>query len=44
MAKKGLKSLVKENLADIANPRKDGSIPTCGRSGVAKRAKYLNKD
>jgi hypothetical protein len=40
MAKKGLRSWVKENWVDIANPRKDGSFPKCGRSGGEKRAKY----
>tara|TARA_R100001129_G_C5212299_1_gene217074 strand:- start:11 stop:286 length:276 start_codon:yes stop_codon:yes gene_type:complete len=40
MAKKGLRAWVKENWVDIANPRKDGSFPKCGRSGGEKRAKY----
>ena len=40
MAKKGLRSWVKENWVDIANPRSDGSFPKCGRSGGEKRKKY----
>ena len=40
MAKKGLRAWVKENWVDIANPRKDGSFPKCGRSGGEKRKKY----
>lgn len=40
MAKKGLRAWVKENWVDIANPRKDGSFPKCGRSGGEKRSKY----
>ena len=37
MAKKGLRSWVKENWVDIANRRSDGSYPKCGRSGGEKR-------
>jgi hypothetical protein len=37
MAKKGLRAWVKENWVDIANRRKDGSYPKCGRSGGEKR-------
>ena len=40
MEKKGLRAWVKENWVDIANPRKDGSFPKCGRSGGEKRSKY----
>ena len=40
MAEKGLRSWVKENWVDIANKRKDGSFPKCGRSGGEKRKKY----
>ena len=40
MAKKGLRSWVQENWVDIANKRKDGSYPKCGRSKGEKRAKY----
>ena len=40
MAKKGLRAWVKENWVDIANRRKDGSFPKCGRSGGEKRKKY----
>ena len=40
MAEKGLRSWVKENWVDIANKRKDGSYPKCGRSGGEKRKKY----
>ena len=40
MAKKGLRSWVKENWVDIANKRKDGSYPKCGRSGGEKRKNY----
>ena len=29
MAKKGLRSWVRENWVDIANPRSDGSFPKC---------------
>ena len=39
MAKKGLRSWVKENWVDIANKRSDGSYPKCGRSGGEKRKK-----
>ena len=37
MAKKGLRSWVRENWVDIANPRSDGSFPKCGRSGKKKK-------
>ena len=40
MAEKGLRSWVKENWVDIANKKKDGSYPKCGRSGGEKRKKY----
>ena len=40
MAKKGLRAWVKENWVDIANRKKDGSFPKCGRSGGEKRKKY----
>tara|TARA_R100000231_G_scaffold48224_1_gene41334 strand:- start:416 stop:655 length:240 start_codon:yes stop_codon:yes gene_type:complete len=40
MAKKGLKSWVREKWVDIANPRSDGSFPPCGRSKGEKRKKY----
>ena len=40
MAKKGLRAWVKENWVDIANKRKDGSFPKCGRSGGEKRKNY----
>ena len=36
MAEKGLRAWVKENWVDIANKRKDGSYPKCGRSGGEK--------
>ena len=40
MAKKGLRSWVKENWVDIATKKSDGSYPKCGRSGGEKRKKY----
>ena len=40
MAKKVLRAWVKENWVDIANKRKDGSYPKCGRSGGEKRKNY----
>ena len=40
MAEKGLRSWVKENWVDIANKKKDGSYPKCGRSSGEKRKKY----
>jgi hypothetical protein len=40
MAKKGLRSWVRANWVDIANPRPDGSFPKCGRSKGEKRKKY----
>ena len=40
MAKKGLRAWVKENWVDIANKRKDGSYPKCGRSGGEKRKNF----
>ena len=36
----GLRKWVDEKWVDIANRRKDGSYPKCGRSGGEKRAKY----
>jgi hypothetical protein len=40
MAKKGLREWVNEKWVDIANKRKDGSYPPCGRSKGEKRGKY----
>ena len=40
MAKKGLRAWVQENWVDIANKKKDGSYPKCGRSGGEKRKNY----
>ena len=40
MAKKGLREWVNEKWVDIANKRKDGSFPPCGRSKGEKRGKY----
>jgi hypothetical protein len=40
MAKKGLRSWVKENWVDIANKKSDGSYPKCGRSSGEKRKNY----
>ncbi len=40
MAEQGLRAWVKENWVDIANKRKDGSYPKCGRSGGEKRKNY----
>ena len=40
MAKKGLKSWVREKWVDIANRRSDGTYPPCGRSKGEKRSKY----
>ena len=40
MAEKGLRAWVKENWVDIANKKKDGSYPKCGRSGGEKRKNY----
>jgi hypothetical protein len=40
MAKKGLREWVDEKWVDIANKRKDGSYPPCGRSKGEKRGKY----
>ena len=40
MAKKGLRSWVRANWVDIANPRSDGSFPKCGRSKGEKRRNY----
>ena len=40
MAKKGLRSWVKENWVDIANKKSDGSYPKCGRSGGEKGKNY----
>ena len=42
MAKKGLRSWVKENWVDIANKRPDGSYPKCGRSGEKKEKNIQN--
>ena len=36
----GLREWVKQNWVDIANKRKDGSYPKCGRSGGDKRKNY----
>ena len=36
----GLREWVKQNWVDIANKRKDGSYPKCGRSGGEKRKNY----
>ena len=36
----GLRKWVQDNWVDIANKRKDGSYPKCGRSKGEKRAKY----
>lgn len=40
MAKKGLREWVNEKWVDIANKKKDGSYPPCGRSKGEKRGKY----
>ena len=40
MEKKGLRSWVRANWVDIANPRSDGSFPKCGRSKGEKRRNY----
>ena len=40
MAKKGLREWVDEKWVDIANKKKDGSFPPCGRSKGEKRGKY----
>ena len=40
MAEKGLRAWVKENWVDIANKKKDGPYPKCGRSGGEKRKNY----
>ena len=37
---KGLRSWVRANWVDIANPRSDGSFPKCGRSKGEKRRNY----
>ena len=37
---KGLRSWVRANWVDIANPRSDGSFPKCGRSKGEKRKNY----
>jgi len=39
-SKGGLREWVKQNWVDIANKRKDGSYPKCGRSGGEKRKNY----
>ena len=36
----GLREWVKQNWVDIANKKKDGSYPKCGRSGGEKRKNY----
>jgi len=37
---KGLRSWVQANWVDIANPKKSGGFPTCGRSKGEKRRNY----
>ena len=37
---KGLRSWVRANWVDIANPKKGGGFPKCGRSGGEKRRNY----
>ena len=37
---KGLRSWVQANWVDIANPKKSGGFPKCGRSGGEKRRNY----
>jgi hypothetical protein len=37
---KGLRSWVQANWVDIANPKKGGGFPKCGRSGGEKRKNY----
>ena len=37
---KGLRSWVRANWVDIANPRSDGSFPKCGSSKGEKRRNY----
>ena len=37
---KGLRSWVRANWVDIANKKKDGSFPKCGRSKGQKRRNY----
>ena len=37
---KGLRSWVQANWVDIANPKKGGGFPKCGRSGGEKRRNY----
>ena len=37
---KGLRSWVRANWVDIANPRSDGSFPKCGRSKGEKRRNH----
>ena len=37
---KGLRSWVLANLVDIANRKKGGGFPKCGRSGGEKRKNY----
>jgi hypothetical protein len=39
---KGLRSWVQANWVDIANPKKGGGFPKCGRSGGEKRKTILN--
>ena len=37
---KGLRSWVQANWVDIANPKKGGGFPKCGRSKGEKRRNY----
>ena len=37
---KGLRSWVRANWVDIANPKKGDGFPKCGRSGGEKRRNY----
>ena len=37
---KGLRSWVQANWVDIANPKKSGGFPKCGRSGGETRKNY----
>ena len=37
---KGLRSWVQANWVDIANPKKSGGVPKCGRSGGETRKNY----
>jgi len=40
MARGGLRNWVKQNWVDIANKKKGGGFPKCGRSGGEKRKNY----